>query len=157
MRLSGWSSDVCSSDLTSLRVPAGMDGTVIDVRVFTREGVKKDKRALAIEEAELAQVRKDLADQQRIFEDDIYDRLRKILLGKTADGGPNKLKKGAKIDADYLDSIERDKWFEIRLEDEDTQNQIEDANKQQRNMRSEFEKRDRKSTRLTSSHKCATR
>src|SRR3546814_14421204 len=71
-----------------------MDGTGIDVRVFTREGVKKDKRALAIEEAELAQVRKDLADQQRIFEDDIYDRLRKILLGKTADGGPNKLKKG---------------------------------------------------------------
>ncbi|HEY9546419.1 MAG TPA: DNA-directed RNA polymerase subunit beta [Solimonas sp.] len=126
---------------TSLRVPAGMDGTVIDVRVFTREGVKKDKRALAIEEAELAQVRKDLADQQRIFEDDIYDRLRKILLGKTADGGPNKLKKGAKIDADYLDSIERDKWFEIRLADDDTQNQLEAANKQLRDMRSEFDKR----------------
>jgi DNA-directed RNA polymerase subunit beta len=118
-----------------------MDGTVIDVRVFTREGVKKDKRALAIEEAELAQVRKDLADQQRIFEDDIYDRLRKILLGKTADGGPNKLKKGAKIDAEYLDSIERDKWFEIRLADDDAQNQLEAANKQLRDMRSEFDKR----------------
>ncbi|HET8881273.1 MAG TPA: DNA-directed RNA polymerase subunit beta [Solimonas sp.] len=126
---------------TSLRVPAGMDGTVIDVRVFTREGVKKDKRALAIEEAELAQVRKDLADQQRIFEDDIYDRLRKILLGKAADGGPNKLKKGAKIDAEYLDSIERDKWFEIRLADDDAQNQLEAANKQLRDMRSEFDKR----------------
>src|SRR3546814_17673968 len=95
-----------------------MDGTVIDVRVFTREGVKRDKRALAIEEAELAQVRKDLADKQRIFEDDIYDRLRKILLGKMADGGPNKLKKGAKIDADYLDSIDRDKWFAICLADD---------------------------------------
>src|SRR3546814_2642390 len=118
-----------------------MDGTGIDVRVFTREGVKKDKRALASEEAELAQVREDLADQQRIFEDDIYDRLRKILLGKTADGGPNKLKKGAKIDADYLDSIERDKWFEIRLADDDTQNQLEAANKQLRDMRSEFDKR----------------
>ncbi len=65
---------------TSLRVPAGMDGTVIDVRVFTREGVKKDKRALAIEESSWLHVRKDLNDQQRIFEDDIYDRLRKILL-----------------------------------------------------------------------------
>jgi len=126
---------------TSLRVPAGMDGTVIDVRVFTREGVKKDKRALAIEEAELAAVRKDLADQQRIFEDDIYDRLRKILLGKVADGGPNKLKKGAKIDAEYLDSIEREKWFEIRLSDDDAQNQLEAANKQLRDMRSEFDKR----------------
>ncbi|WP_028009239.1 DNA-directed RNA polymerase subunit beta [Solimonas flava] len=126
---------------TSLRVPAGMDGTVIDVRVFTREGVKKDKRALAIEEAELAAVRKDLADQQRIFEDDIYDRLRKILLGKSADGGPNKLKKGAKVDAEYLDSIEREKWFEIRLAEDEVQNQLEAANKQLRDMRSEFDKR----------------
>ncbi|NKF22728.1 DNA-directed RNA polymerase subunit beta [Solimonas marina] len=126
---------------TSLRVPAGMDGTVIDVRVFTREGVKKDKRALAIEEAELAAVRKDLADQQRIFEDDIYDRLRKILLGKQADGGPNKLKKGAKIDDEYLDSIEREKWFEIRMSDDDAQTQLEAANKQLRDMRSEFDKR----------------
>ncbi|SER23496.1 DNA-directed RNA polymerase subunit beta [Solimonas aquatica] len=126
---------------TSLRVPAGMDGTVIDVRVFTREGVKKDKRALSIEESELAAVRKDLADQQRIFEDDIYDRLRKILLGKTADGGPNKLKKGAKVDAEYLDSIEREKWFEIRLAEDEVQNQLEAANKQLRDMRSEFDKR----------------
>src|SRR3546814_1562729 len=115
MRISDWSSDVCSSDL------------------------KKDKRALAIEEAELAQVRKDLADQQRIFEDDIYDRLRKFLLGKTADGGPNKLKKGAKIDADYLDSIERDKWFEIRLADDDTQNQLEAANKRSEEHTSELQ------------------
>ncbi|MEW6168443.1 MAG: DNA-directed RNA polymerase subunit beta [Pseudomonadota bacterium] len=126
---------------TSLRVPAGMDGTVIDVRVFTREGVKKDKRALAIEESELVQVRKDLADQQRIFEDDIYHRLRRILLGKLADGGPSKLKKGARIDDEYLDSIERDKWFEIRLADDDAQNQLEAANKQLKDMRSEFDKR----------------
>ena len=127
---------------TSLRVPAGMDGTVIDVRVFTREGVKKDKRALAIEESELALVRKDITDQQRIFEDDIYDRLHRILLGKTADGGPNKLKKGEKITAAYLESLEqREKWFEIRLQDDDTQNQLEAAAKQLKDMRSEFDKR----------------
>ncbi|HEX4870834.1 MAG TPA: DNA-directed RNA polymerase subunit beta [Nevskiaceae bacterium] len=126
---------------TGLRVPAGMDGTVIDVRVFTREGVKKDKRALAIEEAELAAVRKDLNDQQRIFEDDIYDRLRKLLLGKTADGGPQKLKKGSKIEADYLDAVERDKWFEIRLQDEDAQSQLEAAAKQLKEQRAFFDRR----------------
>ena len=126
---------------TSLRVPAGMDGTVIDVRVFTREGVKKDKRALAIEESELAAVRKDLNDQQRIFEDDIYSRLNKLLLGKAADGGPNKLKKGSKLDAEYLDSVERDKWFEIRLQDEDAQSQLEAAAKQLKDQRAYFDQR----------------
>ncbi|MCC2657450.1 MAG: rpoB [Panacagrimonas sp.] len=126
---------------TSLRVPAGMDGTVIDVRVFTREGVKKDKRALSIEESELAAVRKDLNDQQRIFEDDIYSRLRRLLLGKNADGGPNKLKKGSKLDAEYLDSVEREKWFEIRLQDEDAQNQLEAAAKQLKDQRAYFDQR----------------
>ncbi len=126
---------------TGLRVPAGMDGTVIDVRVFTREGVKKDKRALSIEETELAEVRKDFGDQLRIFEDDIYDRLRKLLLGKTADGGPSKLKKGEKVTAAYLDSLERDKWFEIRLHDEDTQSQLEAAARQLKEQRSEFDKK----------------
>ena len=57
---------------TSLRVPPGMDGTVIDVRVFTRDGVDKDSRALSIEKAEIERVRKDFADQQRILEDDLY-------------------------------------------------------------------------------------
>jgi DNA-directed RNA polymerase subunit beta len=110
---------------TGLRVPPGMDGTVIDVRVFTREGVEKDKRALAIESAELAEVKKDFTDQLRIFEDDIYDRLRQMLIGKTADGGPKKLKKGDRISGAYLDEVagdngeHRDKWFEIRLHNED--------------------------------------
>jgi DNA-directed RNA polymerase subunit beta len=126
---------------TGLRVPPGMDGTIIDVRVFTREGVKKDKRALSIEESELAEVKKDLADQARIFEDDIYDRLRKLLMGKISDGGPSKLKKGDKITAAYLDELPRDKWFEIRLKDEDTQSQLEATAKQLKDMRAEFDKR----------------
>ena len=67
---------------TSLRVPPGMDGTVIDVRVFTRDGVEKDSRALAIEKAELERVRKDLADQQRILEDDLFQRVRGMIEGK---------------------------------------------------------------------------
>ena len=82
---------------TSLRVPPGMDGTVIDVRVFTRDGVEKDGRALSIERQELESVRKDLDDQQRILEDDIYQRIEKALIGKVASGGPNGLAAGAKI------------------------------------------------------------
>ena len=77
---------------TSLRVPPGMDGTVIDVRVFTRDGVEKDSRALSIESAEIERVKKDLQDQQRILEDDLFSRVREQLLGKIAAGGPNKLK-----------------------------------------------------------------
>ena len=104
---------------TSLRVPPGMDGTVIDVRVFTRDGVDKDSRALSIEKAEIERVRKDFADQQRILEDDLFQRVRDMLVGKTAAGGPKKLKAGTKITAEYLDELPREEWFEIRLEDEE--------------------------------------
>ena len=100
---------------TSLRVPPGMDGTVIDVRVFTRDGVEKDSRALAIEKAELERVRKDLADQQRILEDDLFQRVRGMLEGKTAEAGPKKLKSGTQIDQAYLADLPREQWFEIRL------------------------------------------
>ena len=77
---------------TSLRVSSGMAGTVIDVQVFTRDGVEKDKRALQIEEQELEGVRKDLDDQLRIMEDDTFQRVERMLVGKVADGGPNRLK-----------------------------------------------------------------
>jgi DNA-directed RNA polymerase subunit beta len=73
---------------TSLRVPPGMDGTVIDVRVFTRDGVEKDSRALAIEKSELERVRKDLADQQRILEDDLFQRVRGMIEGQGCRSGP---------------------------------------------------------------------
>ena len=82
---------------TSLRVPPGMDGTVIDVRVFTRDGVEKDLRALSIEKSELESVRKDLDDTLRILEEDIYERVERMLTNKMAQGGPNKLKSGSKI------------------------------------------------------------
>ena len=126
---------------TSLRVPTGMDGTVIDVRVFTREGVDKDKRAMDIEEAEKAQVRKDINDELRIFEDDIFERLSRVLVGQVADGGPNKLKKGAEVTQEYLDSVERERWFEIRLREEAAQTALETAARQLKDMKAEFEKR----------------
>ncbi|MFW5454057.1 DNA-directed RNA polymerase subunit beta [Thioalkalivibrio sulfidiphilus] len=110
---------------TSLRVPSGMEGTVIDVRVFTRDGVDKDKRALQIEEAALAAVRKDLKDQLRIYEDDIYDRVEKLLVGKLAAGGPNKLKDGTKVTKTYLTEVPREKWFEVRMRTEEVNEQLE--------------------------------
>ena len=103
---------------TSLRVPPGMDGTVIDVRVFTRDGVEKDSRALSIEKSEIERVRKDLADQQRILEEDLFSRVQRMLVGKVAAGGPRKLKPGSKVTADYLADLPREHWLEVRLEDE---------------------------------------
>jgi DNA-directed RNA polymerase subunit beta len=126
---------------TSLRVPPGMDGTVIDVRVFTRDGVEKDSRALSIEKAEIERVRKDFGDQQRILEDDLFQRVRGMLLGKVAAGGPSKLKSGTKITAEYLDSLKRDDWFEIRLDDEDANSQLEATAERVREQRKMFEAR----------------
>jgi DNA-directed RNA polymerase subunit beta len=111
---------------TSLRVGSGMEGTVIDVRVFTRDGVEKDKRALQIEETALESVRKDLKDQRRIYEDDIYSRVEKLVTGKVAEGGPAGLKAGAKVTKSYLTDLEREKWFEIRMRNEDVNKQLED-------------------------------
>jgi DNA-directed RNA polymerase subunit beta len=126
---------------TGLRVPPGMDGTVIDVRVFTRDGVEKDTRALSIERAEIERVRKDLQDQQRILEDDLFQRVRDQLLGKVAAGGPNKLKSGTKIEAAYLDGIPRDTWFEIRLENDEANSQLEATSERLKAQHKHFEKR----------------
>jgi DNA-directed RNA polymerase subunit beta len=124
---------------TSLRVPPGMDGTVIDVRVFTRDGVEKDARALSIEKAEIERVRKDFGDQQRILEDDIFQRVKTLLIGKVAAGGPNKLKSGTAVTVEYLSELKPDQWFEIRLDDEDANSQLEAAAERVRSQRELFE------------------
>jgi len=110
---------------TSLRLPSGMAGTVIDVQVFTRDGVEKDARAKQNEEQELARIRKDLNDQFRIVEEDAFDRIEKLLTGRTADGGPTGLKAGDKITKGYLTELPRDRWFEIRLRNEDVNQSME--------------------------------
>ena len=124
---------------TSLRVPSGMSGTVIDVQVFTRDGLEKDSRAKAIEEAGLAQVRKDLMDQRRIMEDDIFQRVEKMLIGKVAVGGPNKLKAGDKITKAYLGELSQEKWFEIRLKSDEANGQLEVVAEQIKQLRKDFE------------------
>ena len=126
---------------TSLRVPPGMDGTVIDVRVFTRDGVEKDARALAIERQELESVRKDLKDQQRILEEDIYQRVERLLDGKVAAGGPKKLASGSEISTDYLQGLKRERWFEVRVKDEEVNLQLERAAERLRAQSEEFERR----------------
>ena len=110
---------------TSLRVPSGMSGTVIDVQVFTREGIVRDKRAQSIIDDELKRYRLDLNDQLRIVENDSFERIERLLTGKTANGGPKKLAKGATVTAEYLKDLDRYQWFEVRLEDETAASQLE--------------------------------
>src|SRR5213596_1053434 len=98
---------------TSLRVPSGMVGTVIDVQVFTREGIARDKRAQQIIDDELKRYRLDLNDQMRIVEADAFDRIEKLLIGKLANGDPQKIAKGTAIDKAYLASVEKFHWFDI--------------------------------------------
>ncbi len=126
---------------TSLRVPSGMDGTVIDVRVFTRDGVEKDSRARQIEEAELKRIRKDLNDQLRILEDDLYQRMEHMLSGKTAEGGPNGLRGNEAVSMEYLQRLPRERWFEIRMQADDINDQLEKIARQLDQQRKAFDKK----------------
>ncbi|MDX2303331.1 MAG: hypothetical protein NW226_11050, partial [Microscillaceae bacterium] len=126
---------------TSLRVPSGMSGTVIDVQVFTRDGVQKDKRAQDIERMALDKVKKDLHDQYRILEDDTYQRVEQLLLDKVTEGGPKGLKAGAKVTAAYLAELTRDKWFEIRLRNDEANQQLEILGGQLKQQRTDLDAR----------------
>ncbi len=125
---------------SSLRVPPGMDGTVIDVQVFTRDGIEKDKRARQIEESEIKRVKKDFDDQFRILEAAIYARLRSQIVGKVVNGGAS-LKKGDVISDAYLDGLKKADWFVLRMKDEDAAEAIERAQKQIQAHEKEFERR----------------
>src|SRR5690606_2864172 len=125
---------------SSLRVPPGMDGTVIDVQVFTRDGIEKDQRAKQIEENEIKSVKKDFDDQFRILEGAIYARLREQLLGKVANGGPG-VKKGDTVSSLVLDGLKKSDWLQLRMKDDDAAEAIERAQKQIEAHKAEFEKR----------------
>ena len=125
---------------TSLRVPSSVKGTVIDVQVFTRDGLEKDQRAIEIEEMQLAQVRKDINDEYRIVEEATYERLQKALVGKVVAGGP-KLKKGQKVTNDYLNNLPRENWFKLRMSNEAANQQLERAEAQLAERRVELDAR----------------
>ncbi|HMY97647.1 MAG TPA: DNA-directed RNA polymerase subunit beta [Pseudomonadales bacterium] len=109
---------------TSLRVPSSTKGTVIDVQIFTRDGVEKDSRALQIEQMQLNEIRKDLKEEQRIIRDASYERLRAALVGQPVVRAPG-LKKGDPIQPDYLDQLAAADWFRIRMSDELLNEQLE--------------------------------
>ena len=124
---------------TSLKVPSGMSGVVIDVQVFTREGIERDKRAQSIIDTQLAEYKKDLTDRMRIVEDDTFARLEKLLHLKVANGGPKKLAKGSKVTKDYLESVNRHDWFDIRLADDEASRQVESLKDSLTQKRIEFD------------------
>ena len=99
---------------SSLKVPSGMDGTVIDVRVFTREGIDKDKRAIQIEDAQIEEVKKNLVDELRINQETVYIRARKLLLNKTLSKSILDLKAGSKLTTALIDSVKNDDLFKLQ-------------------------------------------
>src|SRR5438067_1548485 len=124
---------------TSLRVPSGISGTVIDVQVFTREGIERDKRSQSIIEDELKRYRTDLNDQMRIVENDTFERLERLLTNKVANGGPKRLAKGTKVTKEYLTGMERYDWFDIRLANEEAAAQVESLKDSLGQKRREFD------------------
>ena len=129
----------------SLRVPSGIEGTVIDLRIFTREGINKDERALQIQKQEIEKMRKDYNDELRIYENDIFKRVENLILNKTAVGGPNNLKDGMKVTQSYLKELEYEKWFSIRMQQDEISRQLEQLyrhlEKQRRRSEENFENR----------------
>jgi DNA-directed RNA polymerase subunit beta len=125
---------------TSLRVPSGMSGCVIDVQVFTREGIERDKRAQQIIDDMLKSYKQDLGDQLRIVETDTFGRIERLLVGKTAAKGPKKLARGARITKEYLDDVDRYQWFEISLAEEEVQAQLEALKDSLAKLREDFDK-----------------
>ncbi|MDO6515559.1 MULTISPECIES: DNA-directed RNA polymerase subunit beta [unclassified Neptuniibacter] len=125
---------------TSLRVKTGTVGKVIDVQVFTRDGVQKDERALAIEKSELDSIRKDLYEELRIVEQATFERLGKVLIGLKADGGAG-LGKGEEITAEFLAGLSKSDWFNIRVSDEAAAEQLELAEKQLEERKESLDKR----------------
>ena len=134
---------------TSLRVPSSTKGTVIDVQVFTRDGLEKDKRALEIEKMQLDEFRKDLNEEYRIIEEATFVRLRSLLQGQTILSGPG-LKKNDELTSELLDNLKKDDWFKLRLSDESINAALEDADKQlaahQKDLEERFEDKKRKLT-----------
>ena len=111
---------------TSLRVPSSYKGTVIDVQVFTRDGLEKDARAKQIEASQLADYRKDLKEELRIYEEATFARLADLLNGQTTVSGGG-LSKGTKIDGDILAELDREQWFKLKFSDSELNNQLASA------------------------------
>jgi DNA-directed RNA polymerase subunit beta len=125
---------------TSLRVPSSTKGTVIDVQIFTREGLPRDQRALEIEKSQLDEFRKDLKDEYRIVENATFARLRTQLSGNKVLSGPG-LKKDAVLSVGDLDAMPHDQWFKLRMASDELNAMIEDAENDLAARKDDMEKR----------------
>ena len=126
---------------TSLRLPPGAYGTIVEVRVFNRHGVDKDERALQIEREEIESLARDRDDELEILERNIFGRLRTMLLGKTAVKGPKGIKAGSEITADLLGSLTRGQWWQLALSDEADASSVEALNQQYESQKRALEHR----------------
>jgi DNA-directed RNA polymerase subunit beta len=126
---------------TSLRLPPGVSGTIVEVRVFNRHGVEKDERAMAIEREEIERLAKDRDDEMQILDRNVYARLKEALLGKEVAKGPRGARKGTKLDDAILDDIPRSQWWEIGLANEKAQAELEAINKQYEEAKKSLERR----------------
>ncbi len=126
---------------TSLRVPGSIRATVIDVQVFTRDGVAKDQRALEIEEAEIKRYKKDLDDQLKIIEQDIFDRIAAMLINQKTEIGVADIKKGTELTQDILNGMTKSDWLKIKVQEEDINVQLESVASQIELQRKEFDQR----------------
>jgi DNA-directed RNA polymerase subunit beta len=126
---------------TSLRLPPGVSGTVVEVRVFNRHGVEKDERAMAIEREEIERLAKDRDDELQILDRNVYGRLKSVLLGKEVAKGPKGARKGTAITEEVLAEIPRSQWWEIGLKDEKAQAEVEAIQKQYEEAKKNLERR----------------
>ncbi|MXO97174.1 DNA-directed RNA polymerase subunit beta [Erythrobacter aquimaris] len=110
---------------TSLRLPPGVAGTVVEVRVFNRHGIEIDDRTRAIQNEEIERLRKDAADERAILNRATYNRLRDMLVGQTASAAPKGVKKGSEITLDVLEGIDKHEWFKFAVADDNRQQQLE--------------------------------
>ena len=115
---------------TSMRVPPGVQGTIVEVRVFNRHGVDKDERAQSIEREEIERLSKDRDDELAILDRNVFGRLRDLLTGKTAVAGPKGFKKDTQVSAETLGEYPRSQWWTFAIEDENAMGEIEGMRKQ---------------------------
>ncbi|WCL55628.1 DNA-directed RNA polymerase subunit beta [Gimibacter soli] len=115
---------------TSLRLPPGVSGTVVEVRVFNRHGVDKDERALTIERQEIERLTKDREDERAILERNIYSRLKPLLVGKTITSGTKEMKKGTVVTEEGLAELKRITWWDLAVDDESSMRDIDALRKQ---------------------------
>jgi DNA-directed RNA polymerase subunit beta len=126
---------------SSLRLPPGVTGTVVEVRVFNRHGVEKDERAMSIERQEIERLAKDRDDELHILERNVYGRLKDALIGRESAKGPKGARKGTTITAEILDDIPRSQWWEIALADEKAMSEVEAINRQYESAKKSLERR----------------